>query len=72
MGRELMIEIGNIPRDNIPPLGKVIEAHEDDKFALLYRSVLTIRSTEIEKCGLPARHPLGCGTYGSRLRAPHF
>lgn len=30
-----MIEIGNIPRENIPPLGKVIEFHEHDKLPSL-------------------------------------
>src|SRR5215471_21259914 len=51
-----MIEIGNIPRDNIPPLGKVIEFHEHDKFALLWSSARVIRPTEIEKCRRPAGH----------------
>ena len=51
-----MIEIGNIPLDNIPPLGKVVEFHEHDEFALLCRNARVIRSTEIEKRRRPAGH----------------
>jgi hypothetical protein len=51
-----MNEISNMPRDNIPPLGKVVEFHEPDKFALLCSSTRVIHSTEIEKCRRPAGH----------------
>ena len=34
MGRELVIYIGNIRSDDIPPFGKFIKFHKHDKFAL--------------------------------------
>jgi len=54
MGRELVIYIGNIPSDDIPPFGKFIKFHKHDKFALLCRNARIIRSAEIEKCGQPS------------------
>jgi hypothetical protein len=55
MGRELMIEIGNIPRDNIPPLGKSFSFTSTINFPFS-ADARVIRSTEIEKCARPARH----------------
>ena len=65
-----MINIGHVPSDNVPSLGKVIKFHEYDKFALLRRRARVIRSAEIQKYRRPARH-IGPDQNAIRMDSDH-